>query len=94
MSLQYGLEKFKAALFDLVEPGDIHVRLRAAISQHLIHLSPSNDVAEIIKDQLQELLEQYHDNCIEKINALNEIDAENLAKHIVNMHCQWLESLH
>ena len=51
MSLHYGLEKFKAAIFNLVEPGDIHVRLQAAISQHLIHLSPSNDVAEIIKNQ-------------------------------------------
>ncbi len=94
MSLHYGLEKFKAALFDLVEPGDTHARLQAAICQHLIHLSPSNDVPETIKEQLQELLDQYHDNCGEKINALSEHDAESLAKHIVDIHCQWLESSH
>ena len=94
MSLHYGLEKFKAALLVLVGPGDIHARLKAAVSQHLIHLSPSNDVPEIIKDQLHELLNQYHESCNEKIGALNEHDAENLTKHIVDMHCQWLESLH
>lgn len=87
MSLNYGLEKFKAALFDLVEPGDIHARLRAALAQNLIHVTPSQDVGEIIKNQLQELLDQYHDDCTNKINALNEHEAENLAKHIVDMHC-------
>jgi len=94
MSIHYGLEKFKAAILVLVEPGDIHERVQAAICQHLIHLSPSNDVSEVIKDQLQEILNRYHDNCANEIMALSELDAEHLAKHIVDMHCQLWESLH
>ena len=94
MSIHYGLEKFKAALLMLVEPGDIHARLNAAVSQHLIHLSPSDDVPEIIKDQLQELLNQYHDCSNEKISTLTEHEAENLTKHIIEMYFQWLESFY
>lgn len=34
MSIHYGLEKFKAAILVLVEPGDIHERVQATICQH------------------------------------------------------------
>ena len=94
MSIQYGLEKFKSAILLLVEPGDIHSRVQAAMCQHIIHLSPSSDVSEVIKDDLQKLLDQYHDTCAQKISDLDEIDAEHLAKHIIEIHCKWLESLH
>ena len=94
MSQLHGIEKFKLALLDLVGPGDIHSRVQAALCQHIIHLSPSEDVGEAIQGQLQDLLDQYHDNSVEKIKALSELDAEHLAQHIVGMYCQWLESLH
>ena len=94
MSHLHGLEKFKAATLNLVGPGDIHARVQAALGQHLIHLSPNEDVPEIIQGQLQALIGQYHDNSVEKIKSLSELDAEHLAQRIVHMLCQWLESMH
>mgnify|MGYP001822461260 CR=1 FL=1 len=92
MSTHHGLNKINAAIKCLVEAGDIHARVRAAICQHLLHISPDSDVDACIRAGLQELIDDFHHDATEKINALSELEAEHLAIRIVSLERHWLES--
>ena len=90
MSVHFGKEKFHAAMVCLVEAGDIHPRVNAALSQHLLHITENEDLPEkFIKDftRFRESLgidQQGHIS--EVINNKSESEVESIAKQIFSLY--------
>ena len=92
MSQHYCKEKFHLAILDLVAPGDIHTRLQAAWSQHLIHLDPKSDFDEKNSDSYLRLKENVMPNIRNNFSDLSEYDAEKLAQETVHLYEEILSS--
>ena len=94
MSHHYGKEKFYFALLDLVAPGDIHSRVSAALSQHLLHIKEDEDLPERVRKDYVQLRNSLniesaaHHHITEIINNMSEVEAEKIAQHIVKLYAQ------
>ncbi|MEH6549843.1 MAG: hypothetical protein V7711_12160 [Pseudomonadales bacterium] len=89
MSQLLAKRKYSLALMSLVAPGDIHSRVAAALSMHLLHIDEENDFVEPAKSSHSDLIKSleienpHTDHVREKINAMSEVDVEKIAQHIV-----------
>lgn len=91
MSYHYGIQKFELALKDLVEAGDIRSRVRAAVSQHLLHLDENTDVPDSVKADFsafkQELnpAEAGNQHVADMLEKKSEQEVQRIAQFIVDM---------
>ena len=91
MSRHYGFQKFELALKDLVAAGDIHSRVRAAISQHLLHLDADADIPGSIQAEFASFRNELNlndaggHNLIDLLAKKSEQETEKIAQSIVAM---------
>ena len=89
MSTHYGREKFHLALMCLVEPGDIHARVTAALAQHLLHLDEQQDLPQEVRDDFSKLrgsldaLSDSKGHISDVIKDMSEAEVEKIAQQIV-----------
>jgi len=89
MSSHYGKQKFHLALLCLVEPGDIHARVTAALAQHLLHLNEQEDLPEEVRADFAKLrgsldaLSDSKGHISEVIKGMSEGEVEKIAQQIV-----------
>ena len=90
MSVHFGKEKFHAAITCLVEAGDIHARLNAALTQYLIHINVNEDLPEAFREDFEKFLltlgRDENGHVTESINAKSESEVENIAKQLVQLY--------
>ena len=91
MSTHYGKEKFHLALMCLVEPGDIHARVTAALAQHLLHLDEQQDLPEGVRGDFAKLRDSLDSSSESKghvsevITGMSEGEVEKIAQQIVTL---------
>ena len=91
MSHHYGFQKFELALKDLVAAGDIHSRVRAAISQLLLHLGADTDIPESIQAEFTGFRNELNLNdagnhhLVDLLAEKSEQETEKIAQSIVEM---------
>ena len=91
MSTRYGKEKFHLALMCLVEPGDIHARVTAALVQHLLHLNEQQDLPQEVRADFAKLrdsldtLSESKGHISEAIKGMSEAEVEKIAQQIVTL---------
>ena len=91
MSYHYGFQKFELALKDLVEAGDIHSRVRAAVSQHLLHLDTGTDIPASIQENFSTLRNELNLNdagshhLADLLEQKSEQELQTIAQSIVDM---------
>jgi hypothetical protein len=92
MSHHFGKQKFYFALLNLVAPGDIHSRVSAALSQHLLHIKEDDDLPESVRKEYLEFKNSLDignandGHVVEIINNMSEVDAEKVAQHMVALY--------
>jgi hypothetical protein len=98
MSTHYGKEKFHMALMCLVEPGDIHSRVTAALAQHLLHLNEQQDLPQGMREEFSKLrnsldaISESKGHASEAINGLSQAEVEKIAQQIVVLQEKLLSS--
>lgn len=90
MSVHFGKEKFHAAMVCLVEAGDIHARVNAALAQHLLHIKEGEDLPEAFRDDFSHFRNTLGidetGHISEIINNKSEFEVENIAKQLVQLY--------
>ena len=94
MSVHFGKEKFHATMVCLVEAGDIHPRVNAALSQHLLHIKETEDLPEQFVEDFSRFREslgiEQQGHISEVINNKSESEVENIAKQLVQLYEKFL----
>ena len=94
MSVHFGKEKFHAAMVCLVEAGDIHPRVNAALSQHLLHIKENEDLPEKFIEDFTRFRESLgidqQGHISEVINSKSESEVESIAKQIFSLYEKFL----
>lgn len=90
MSIHFGKEKFHSAMVCLVEAGDIHPRVNAALSQHLLHIKEKEDLPEPFIENFLRFRDSLGidklGHITEVVNNKSESEVENMAKQIVVLY--------
>ena len=92
MSLQFGKEKLRMAMLDLVAPGDIHSRVAAALGQHILHINEDEDIHPSAKSEFIQLKQSLHfegtanHRATEAIEKMSEIEVERIAQKVVALY--------
>lgn len=82
----------------LVEPGDIHSRVTAALAQHLLHLNEQQDLPEGVREEFSKLrnsldaISESKGHASEAINSLSQAEVEKIAQQIVVLQEKLLTS--
>ena len=94
MSVHFGKEKFHAAMLCLVEAGDIHPRVNAALSQHLLHINANEDLPEAFINDFSSFRDSLgidaNGHISEVINRKSESEVEIIAKRLVDLYQKFL----
>lgn len=96
MSIHFGKEKFHAGMLCLVEAGDIHSRVAAALTQHLLHIKASEDLPESIRNDFSSFCDSLdidtNGHVSEHLSTMPDLEVEHLAKRIVSLYEKLLTS--
>jgi hypothetical protein len=96
MSIHFGKEKFHSGMLCLVEAGDIHSRVAAALTQHLLHIKGSEDLPESVSNQFSSFCDslgiEANGHVSEHLSKMSDLEVEHIAKNIVSLYEKLLTS--